>query len=103
MDRMANQPDEVTQAALEAVSEAVELADPGERQQAAVRGRGLLGRVRRLLARRPARAERGKGIRRLNPTLAATARLGAHVTGRVVSAGGRLISAQGLAMVRRLP
>jgi len=103
MDAMGNQPDEVTQAALEAVSEAVELADREERQQAAVRGRGLRGRVRRLLARRPARAERAKGIRRLNATLAATARRGAHVTGRGVSAGGRWLSAQVVAMAPRLP
>jgi hypothetical protein len=103
MDAMGNQPDEVTQAALEAVSEAVELADREERQQAAVRGRGLRARVRRLLARRPARAERAKGIRRLNATLAATARRGAHVTGRGVSAGGRWLSAQVLAMAPRLP
>ncbi len=103
MDAMGNQPDEVTQAALDAVSEAVELADREERQQAAVRGRGVRGRVRRLLARRPARAERAKGIRRLNATLAATARRGAHVTGRGVSAGGRWLSAQVLAMAPRLP
>jgi len=103
MDAMGNQPDEVTQAALEAVSEAVELADREERQQAAVRGRGLRGRVRRLLARRPARAERARGIRRLNATLAATARRGAHVTGRGVSAGGRWLSAQVLASAPRLP
>jgi len=103
MDAMGNQPDEVTQAALEAVSEAVELADREERQQAAVRGRGVRGWVRRLLARRPARAERAKGIRRLNATLAATARRGAHVTGRGVSAGGRWLSAQVLAMAPRLP
>ena len=100
---MGNQPDEVTQAALEAVSEAVELADREERQQAAVRGRGLRGRVRRLLARRPARAERAKGIRRLNATLAATARRGAHLAGRGASAGGRWLSAQVLAMAPRLP
>ena len=100
---MGNQPDEVTQAALDAVSEAVELADREERQQAAVRGRGVRGRVRRLLARRPARAERAKGIRRLNATLAATARRGAHVTGRGASAGGRWLSAQVLAMAPRLP
>jgi len=100
---MGNQPDEVTQAALDAVSEAVELADREERQQAAVRGRGVRGWVRRLLARRPARAERAKGIRRLNATLAATARRGAHVTGRGASAGGRWLSAQVLAMAPRLP
>src|SRR5260221_5176819 len=103
MDAMGNQPDEVTQAAGDAVSEAVELADREERQQAAVRGRGVRGWVRRLLARRPARAERAKGIRRLNATLAATARRGAHVTGRGASAGGRWLSAQVLAMAPRLP
>jgi hypothetical protein len=103
MDAMGNQPDEVTQAALEAVSEAVELANREERQRAAVRGRGVRGRVRRLLARRPARAERAKGIRRLNATLTAAARRGAHVTGRGVSAGGRWLSAQVLAMAPRLP
>ena len=103
MDAMGNQPDEVTQAALEAVAEAVELANREERQRAAVRGRGVRGRVRRLLARRSARAERAKGIRRLNATLAAAARRGAHVTGRGVSAGGRWLSAQVLAMAPRLP
>ncbi len=100
---MGNQPDEVTRAALDAVSEAVELADREERQHAAVRGRGVRGRVRRLLARRPARAENAKGIRRLNATLAAAARRGAHVTGRGVSAGGRWLSARVLAMAPRLP
>src|SRR5258707_730337 len=103
MDAMGNQPDEVTRAALDAVSEAVELADREERQHAAVRGRGVRGRVRRLLARRPARAENAKGIRRLNATLAAAARRGAHVTGRGVSAGGRWLSARVLAMAPRLP
>jgi hypothetical protein len=103
MDAMANQPDEVTSAALEAVSEAVELADREERQHAAVRGGGVRGRLRRLLARRPARAEKARGIRRLNTTLAAAARRGAHVTGRGVSAGGRWLSARVLAMAPRLP
>jgi hypothetical protein len=103
MDAMGNQPDEVTQAALEAVSEAVELADREEHQQAAVRRRGLRGRVSRLLDRRPARGERAKGIRRLNATFAAAARRGAHVTGRGVSAGGQWLSAQVLAMAPRLP
>src|SRR5258708_11298584 len=103
MDAMGNQPDEVTRAALDAVSEAVELADREERQHAAVRGRGVRGRVRRLLARRPARAENAKGIQRLNATLAGAARRGAHVTGRGVSAGGRWLSARVLAMAPRLP
>jgi hypothetical protein len=103
MDAMGNQPDEVTKAALGAVSEAVELADREERQHAAVRRRGIRARVRRLVARRPARAENVQGIRRLNTTLAAASRRGAHVTGRGVSAGGRWLSAQVLAMAPRLP
>jgi hypothetical protein len=103
MDAMGNEPDEVTQAALEAVSEAVELADREERQDAALRRRGVRGRVRRALARRPARAEKARGIRRLNAALAAAARRIAHVTGRGVSAGGRWLSAQVLAMAPRLP
>ena len=100
---MGNQPDEVTQAALEAVSEAVGLADREQRQHAAVRGRGVRARIRRLLTRRPARAEHAKGIRRLSATLTAAARRGAHATGRGVSAGGRWLSAQVLAMAPRLP
>src|SRR5262245_27523347 len=102
MNAMGNEPDEVTQAALEAVSEAVELADRQERQDAAQRHRGIRGRVRRVLARRPARAEKARGIRRLSAVLAATRR-GAHATGRGVSAGGRWLSAQVLTMAPRLP
>jgi hypothetical protein len=100
---MGNEPDEVTQAALEAVSEAVELADREERQDAALRRRGVRGRVRRSLARRPARAEKARGIRRLNAALAAAARRVGQVTGRGVSASGRWLSAQVLAMAPRLP
>jgi hypothetical protein len=103
MDAMANEPDEVTQAALEAVSEAVGLADRAERQEAAPGRRGIRGRVRRVLAWRPARAEKARGIRRLKVALAAAARRGAHVTGRGVSAGGRWLSAQVLTMAPRLP
>jgi hypothetical protein len=103
MDAMGNEPDEVTQAALEAVSEAVELADREERQGIALRRRGVRGRVRRVLARRPARAEKARRIKRLNAALATAARRVAHVTGRGVSAGGRWLSAQVLAMAPRLP
>jgi hypothetical protein len=100
---MGNEPDEVTQAALEAVSEAVELAAREERRDAVMRRRGLRGRLRRLLAKRPARAESVRGIRRLRAALADAARRGAQVTGRRVSAGGRWLSAQVLAMAPRLP
>jgi hypothetical protein len=100
---MGNEPDEVTQAALDAVSEAVELADREERQDAALGRRGVRGRIRRVLARRPTRAEKARGIRRLNAALSAAARRVAHVTGRGVSAGGRWLSAQVLAMAPRLP
>jgi hypothetical protein len=103
MDAMGNEPDEVTQAALEAVSEAVQLADREEHQDAAVRRRGVRGLVMRMLARRPVSAESGKKISRLNAALAAAARRGAHVTGRGVSASGRWLSAQVLAMAPRLP
>jgi hypothetical protein len=103
MDAMGNEPDEVTQAALEAVSEAVELAAREERHDAVTHRRGLRGRVRRLLAKRPARAESVRGIRRLQAALADAARRGAQVTGRGVSAGGRWLSAQVLAMAPRLP
>jgi hypothetical protein len=103
MDAMGNEPDEVTQAALEAVSEAVELAAREERQDAALRRRGVRGRLRRLLAKRPARAESVRGIRRLKAALADAARRGAQVTGRGFSAGGRWLSGQVLAMAPRLP
>src|SRR5215510_5777128 len=103
MDAMGNEPDEVTQAALEAVSEAVELAAREERHDAVMRRRGIRGRVRRLLAKRPGRAESVRGIRRLQAALADATRRGAQVTGRGVSAGGRWLSGQVLAMAPRLP
>lgn len=103
MDAMGNEPDEVTQAALKAVSEAVELADRDERKPAAVPRRGVRGRVRRLLARRTAAAGDAQRIRRLKVALAAAARRGAHATGRGVTAGGRWLSAQVLTMAPRLP
>jgi hypothetical protein len=104
MDANRNQPDDVTRAALEAVSEAVELADTQlaatGQQRRSPRGRGIRGRISRRLARR---ADRARGGRQLTATLRGAARRGAHVTGRGVSAGGRWLSAQVLAMAPRLP
>ena len=105
MEANRNQPDDVTRAALEAVSEAVELADSqldttGQRPRRSLRGRGLRGRISRRLARR---ADRARDERRLSATLRGAARRGAHVTGHGVSAGGRWLSAQVLAMAPRLP
>jgi hypothetical protein len=91
MDATGNESQEVTEAALEAVSEAVELA--GEQQH---RGR--------LLRRRQAgSADRAGGIRRLGAALGGAARRGARVTGRGASSGGRWLSKQVLAMAPRLP
>ena len=120
MEPNANQPDEVTRAALEAVSEAVELADTelattgppttgpattgpattGQRLRRSLRGRGIRDRISGRLARR---ADRARRERRLSATLRGAARRGAHVTGRGFSAGGRWLSAQVLAMAPRLP
>lgn len=100
MEGRGSEPDEVTRAALEAVSEAVELADQEDRSRRALRKRGLRGRVWRRMA---VRADRARGERRLGATLGSAARRGAHVTGRGVSAGGRWLSSQVLAMAPRLP
>lgn len=100
MEPEASEPDEVTQAALEAVSEAVELADEEERQSLELRGHRIAGRITGRLARRP---ERARGLRRLGAAISQAARRGAHVTGRRASAGGRWLSAQVLAMAPRLP
>jgi hypothetical protein len=106
MEPTPGQPDEMTQAALEAVSEAIQLADEEERQQQTHR-RGLRERARRRLA---ARADRTSGEHRLRAALARAARRGAQatgrgaqLTGRGVSAGGRWLSGQVLAMAPRLP
>lgn len=99
MDPTPHQPDEMTEAALEAVSEAVQLADEEDRQRRAA-GRGLRERARRRLARR---ASRISGEHRLSATLGGAARRGAHVTGRGLSAGSRWLSGQVLAMAPRLP
>lgn len=94
------QPDEVTQAALEAVSEAVQIADEEDRQQRRVPGRGLRGRARRVLARR---AGRVSGEHRLRATLRDAASRGAYMTAHSVGAGGRWLSGQVIAMAPRLP
>jgi hypothetical protein len=97
MDPTGSQPDEVTQAALDTVSQAVELADRQGRQRHL---RGIRARVRRRIRRR---AERTKGVRRLSMAVSGAARRGAHVTRRGISAGGRWLSAQVIAMAPRIP
>ncbi|HET9897422.1 MAG TPA: hypothetical protein VFQ44_21025 [Streptosporangiaceae bacterium] len=100
MEPTGNESDDVTRAALETVSEAVELADEEVRREAALRRRG----PRRWLARRAARrADRAGSVRRLGAAIGKAARHGAHVTGRGVTSGGRWLSAQVLAMAPRLP
>jgi hypothetical protein len=96
MDSTGNQPDEVTQAALDTVSQAVELADRQDGQ----RPRGIRGRIR---ARAQRRAARATGVRRIGAAVGGAAKRGAHVTGRGVSAGSRWLSSQVLAMAPRLP
>ncbi len=95
-----NQPDEVTQAALETVSQAVELADTEQRQGRTPRVRGVRGRVSARLA---GRAWRAQDERRIGTAVTGAARRGARVTRRGVSAGGRWLSGQVLAMAPRLP
>jgi len=100
MEPKGNEPDEVTEAALEVVSEAVELADTTERKGRARRRGGIRRRVAGRLADT---WERAVGPRRLGITLRGAARRGAHVTGRGVSAGSRWLNEQVLAMAPRLP
>jgi hypothetical protein len=104
MDVTGNEPDEVTEAALEAVSEAVELAGqpqpPPAHRRIRDRLRGLLDRRAR---RARAKAGIGSGLRRLSAAIRTGARRGAHVTGRGVYAGSRWLSTQVLAMAPRLP
>ncbi|MDR2984873.1 MAG: hypothetical protein LBV34_08525 [Nocardiopsaceae bacterium] len=97
MDPTGNQPDEVTEAALETVSQAVELAEQEDRRR---RRRGIRAWISRRVRRRAAQTER---VRRLSTGIGGAARRGAHVTGRRVSAGGRWLSSQVLAMAPRLP
>src|SRR5260221_585839 len=100
MDAMGNQPDEVTQAALEAVSEAVELADPEGRQQTARGGPGPRGRGRRPLARRAAPAGQAVPRGRVDRM---TAYVGAWAQRRGVAlAPGGLVLAAGSPLARQL-
>ncbi len=85
------EPDEVTEAALEAVSEAVELADQQER--------GGRRRRRHRRAGEQLAEDRDHGIRRLGATVGRAARRGGHG----VTSGGRWLSSQVLAMAPRLP
>ena len=103
MEPTGSQPDEVTQAALEAVTEATELAEREE--QPSIRPkRRIAARVGDRFGRRIARrAERSAGERRIRAALGGAARRGAHVTGRGFSAGSRWLTVQVLAMAPRLP
>ena len=107
MDATGNEPDEVTQAAVEAVSEAAELAGKPEPQPPIAPRHRIRGLVSRVLARRDRRARAeagiGAGLQRLSAAIRTAARRGTLVTGRGVSVGGRWLSAQVLAMAPRLP
>src|SRR5579859_5819017 len=96
-------PDEVTQAALETVTEAVELAATDERRGVEVRKRGLRGLRARLARRAARRGDRVTSTRRLGAAISNAARRGAQITGRGVSSGGKWLSGQVLAMAPRLP
>lgn len=99
-DQAGGEPDEVTQAAIDTVAEAVELADADQREGIESRRRG----VRRRLATRAARrADRVTSTRRLGAAISGAARRGAHITGRGFSSGGKWLSGQVLAMAPRLP
>jgi hypothetical protein len=103
MEPTGSQPDEVTQAALEAVTEATELAER-EEQPSIQPKRRIGGRIGDRFSRRIARrAERSTGERRIRAALGSAARRGAHVTGRGFSAGSRWLTGQVLAMAPRLP
>jgi len=103
MEPTGNQPDEVTEAALDAVTEATELAGRDE-QPSIARKRRIGGRAGDRLRRRIARrADRSTGERRIRTALGGAARRGAHVTGRGFSAGSRWLTGQVLAMAPRLP
>src|ERR1700722_18796351 len=100
MEQPGNQPDDVTQAALDTVSEAVELADQQEREAVALRRRGLGGRLKGRLARRSREAA---GTRKLGTAIGGAARRSATFTGRGVSSGSKWLSGQVLAMAPKLP
>lgn len=103
MEPTGNEPDEVTQAALETVSEAVELAETDRRRSVQPRKRGLRGRRARFARLAARRADRVTSTRRLGAAVSNAARRGAQITGRGVSSGGKWLSGQVLAMAPRLP
>jgi hypothetical protein len=96
----AGEPDEVTEAALEAVTEAAGLADEQVLEGRVIRRRRRTGR----LSRRP-RGDQNEdqGVRRLGAAIGHTARRSAHTTGRGFSIGGKWLSSQVLALAPRLP
>jgi hypothetical protein len=103
MEPTGNQPDDVTEAALEAVTEATELAERDERLSIQPKP-GIRGRIGDRFGRRIARrAERSTRERRIRVALSGAARRGAHVTGRGFSTGSRWLTAQVLALAPRLP
>jgi hypothetical protein len=103
MEPTDNEPDEVTQAALDTVSEAVAVAATDERRGVAVRKGGFRGIWARLTRRAVTRADRVTSTRRLGAAISNAARRGAQITGRGVSSGGKWLSGQVLAMAPRLP
>jgi hypothetical protein len=100
MEPTGSQPDDVMRAALNTVSQAVELADEEERRELALRKRGLRRRITGRVASRPGRA---RATRRLGTRIGTAARRGVTMTGRSVSTGGRWLSTQVLTMAPRLP
>src|SRR5579859_3640054 len=97
MEPTGTGPDDVTRAALEAVSEATDLAQREQQQRRVPPRQRFAGRARDRLRRRAAkRADRTRGERQIRATLSGAARRG-------FSAGSRWLSAQVLAMAPRLP
>lgn len=90
MEARGNGPDEVTTAALQAVSEATDTGG----------GRRLR---RRLAGRLSGRRSGQNAIGQLRTAIAGAARRGAQVTRQGVTSGGRWLSAQVLAMAPRIP
>jgi hypothetical protein len=97
---------EVTEAALQVVSEAVGLADQAQPPEARRERRP----VRRLARRAVKRADQHQAVRRIGTTLgeaatrsARVAGAGARATGRGVASGSRWLSGQVLVMAPRLP
>src|SRR5215471_15998958 len=103
MELTGKEPDDVTRAALETVSEAVEQAGTDERRSLEPRRRGLAGLRARFARRAARRADRAARARRLRATIGGAARRGAQITSRGVSSGGKWLSGQVLAMAPRLP